>query len=181
MPAIRPILSILLIWTVAHGGLGGAAERPAVVFDFESGDLQGWRIAEGETYVALCTDDGTQVLHARGKNTEVFQPVSWDAGKLVGRRVYLKAVDLFPGVWGYIGLDDVQAEGRLDARATEARIALRKGEGAVQAGLGPPPHGRLANGDRRNAVNGMAGPHPIATCRSENLARFRVSLTNVLP
>ncbi len=42
------------------------------------------------TYVALCTDDGTEVLHARGKNTEVFQRVNWDASELVGRRVFLK-------------------------------------------------------------------------------------------
>lgn len=191
---MRPILSILLVCTVTRSPLGAAAERPAVVFDFESGELQGWRIVEGEfykpivdrefyvnhpkqkynkqgkyylatvehssgrtsgkptgvvespvfvltgarisllvgggshdnTYVALCTDDGTEVLHARGKNTEVFQPVTWDASELVGRRVFLKAVDLHPGGWGYIALDDVQAEGRLDPQATEARIALRE-------------------------------------------------------
>lgn len=194
MRATRPILSILLVCTVTHGLLGVAAERPVVVFDFESGDFQGWRIVEGEfykpivdrefyvnhpkqkynkqgkyylatvespggrttgeptgviespvflltgtrisllvgggshdnTYVALCTDDGTEVLHARGKNTEVFQPVTWDASELVGRRVFLKAVDLHPGGWGYIALDDVQAEGRLDPQATEARVALRE-------------------------------------------------------
>ena len=52
--------------------------------------------------------------------------MTWDASQLVGKRVFLKAVDLHPGGWGYIALDNVQAEGRLDPQATEARIALRE-------------------------------------------------------
>ena len=50
MRSMRPILSILLVCTATHGPLGAAAEPPAVLFDFESEDLQGWRIVEGEFY-----------------------------------------------------------------------------------------------------------------------------------
>ena len=38
---MRQVHSILLVCAVTYGSLGGAAERSAVVFDFESGDLQG--------------------------------------------------------------------------------------------------------------------------------------------
>jgi hypothetical protein len=176
------------------GGPIGAAEPSRVVFNFDSGGLEGWRVVEGEfyklvgdreffvnhptvkynkqgryylatfehengrttgqktgviespvfvltggqisllvgggshdnTYVALSTEDGKEVFHARGKNTETFQRVDWDARQLLGKRVFLKAVDLHPGGWGYIALDDFSAEGRLDPEATRARDALRE-------------------------------------------------------
>jgi hypothetical protein len=174
------------------GGLAFAEEARKVVFDFESGDLQGWQIVQGSffkpvgdrefyvnhpqlkynkqgkhylatvehpngtttnrptgviespvfvlaygkisllvgggshdnTYIALCTEDGKEVFHARGKNTEVFQPVTWDAGALIGERIFLKAVDLHTGGWGYIALDNFRAQGRLDSEATKSRFAL---------------------------------------------------------
>ena len=190
-----PRPTLLLIATLVGLALAGVAfaeDAGQVVFDFESGDLQGWRIVEGDffelvgdrefyvnqpqlkynkqgkhylatleqpdgtttgattgviespvfvlaggkislivgggshgnTYIALCTEDGKEVLYARGKDTEVFQPVTWDAGALVGKKVFLKAVDLHPGGWGYIALDNFRAQGRIDPEATKARIAL---------------------------------------------------------
>ena len=187
----------------AFVGLVFAQEPGQVVFDFESGDLQGWQIVQGSffkpvgdrefyvnrpqlrynkqgkhylatvehpnghttgettgviespvfmltggnislmvgggshanTYIALCTENGEEVLHARGKNTEVFQPVAWDARPLIGKTVFLKAVDLHPGHWGYIALDGFRAEGRIDKEATEARFIRRERQRLEEADL----------------------------------------------
>lgn len=43
-----------------------AAEPPAVVFDFESGDFQGWRIVEGEFYKPI-VDREFYVNHPKQK------------------------------------------------------------------------------------------------------------------
>jgi len=45
---MRLILAAFLACIVTCGEFGVAAERPAIVLDFESGDFQGWRIVEGD-------------------------------------------------------------------------------------------------------------------------------------
>ncbi|HYW79832.1 MAG TPA: hypothetical protein VE890_09665, partial [Thermoguttaceae bacterium] len=134
-----------------------AEESCRIVFDFETGDMQGWRVVDGqfakllndremfrnrrdtkfnkqgkffldtvevgtdtqtgivespvfvltgkeatlqigggkhkETYVALCTLDGKEVLKAHGVNDEVFQPARWDVTPYIGKRVFLRIVD----------------------------------------------------------------------------------------
>jgi len=176
----------------AEGGEG--RERPAVRFDFETGDLQGWRVVEGkskfvvcnrktfhnrsgekynkqgeyflttleladgrsndrmtgviespvfvldgpemtllvgggrhpETYVALCTQDGKEAAHARGRATETMDRVTWRRPELVGKRVFLRVVDGHTGGWGHITFDDFRAPGRIDAEATKKHFAARK-------------------------------------------------------
>lgn len=171
---------------LAHGALAGHT-LGQVRFDFETGDLQGWRLMEGrfgalisdramcrntpdrpypkqgrwhmstteladggyndamtgvvespvflltgprvslmvgggshlDTYVALCTEDGREVRHARGANAETMGRVEWNVPDLVGKRVFLSVVDRNKGSWGHVTLDDVRADGALDNGATE--------------------------------------------------------------
>ena len=183
---IAVVLGLLALWS------GVCAEQ--LRFDFETGDLQGWRVIEGgfdklvcdravfhntgqpynkqgkyflstleqsdnrpsdrfvgvvespvfllqapemrfivgggahrNTYAALCTaEDGQEQLQARGKNTETMQTVRWTAPELVGKRVFLRIVDGNTGGWGHTTFDDFQAEGTIDATATELNFAEKK-------------------------------------------------------
>ena len=180
--AFGPWLSLAVIASTAQA---------EVVFDFESGDLQGWQIVEGQfaqvvsdratfhnrpeqpynkqgryflstlempdgapndgqvgtilspvfrldgpqmtllvgggahadTVVALCTEDGNEVLLARGRNDEPMQRITWDAGALVGQKVFVKVLDHNTGPWGHATLDDFRARGEIDADATAALMA----------------------------------------------------------
>jgi hypothetical protein len=75
--------------------------------------------SEKEAYVALCTEDGTEMLKARGEEHEAMQRVTWDVKELVGKRVFLTIVDRVATPWGHVTLDDVTATGQLDPEATE--------------------------------------------------------------
>jgi len=79
-----------------------------------------------DTYVALCTLDGQEVLQARGANTEVMQRIQWNVPPLVGQRVFLRVVDGNTGGWGHITLDDFTAQGKIDPEATEWNFARAK-------------------------------------------------------
>jgi non-lysosomal glucosylceramidase len=70
------------------------------------------------TYVALCTVDGEEVLKASGDNTEIMRRVVWNNPQLVGRAVFLKIVDQNRGSWGHVTFDDFQATGKIDFEAT---------------------------------------------------------------
>jgi hypothetical protein len=187
------------------GSSRGGAEPPAdqVRFDFETGDLQGWRVVEGafakllndrdlfrnrptvpfnkqgkyfldtveaghdpqtgivespvfvlsgpivsfqigggrhpDTYLALCTEDGKEVLKAQGVNDEILQRVEWSAPQLVGHKVFLRIVDRNQGGWGHVTFDDFTAQGKLDPKATEesfARAEARLARRELQARVG---------------------------------------------
>ncbi|MEE8451144.1 MAG: hypothetical protein V3R99_04485, partial [Thermoguttaceae bacterium] len=173
--------------TIALAAAARAEDACQVVFDFETGDLQGWRVVEGrfakllndremfrnrsgekfnkqgkffldtvesgedrqtgivespvflltgpgatfqigggkhkETYVALCTLDGKEVLKAHGVNDEVFQLAQWDVTPYIGKQVFLRIVDQHEKGWGHVLLDDFRAEGQIDLDATEKRFA----------------------------------------------------------
>ena len=186
--------SIAKVWLWSSAlcvGSVAAAEPDRVRFDFESGDMQGWRIVEGrfddivsdrrfyhnhpaveynkqgkfylstveqkdgpsndrmtgvvvspvfvpagaemsllicggdypDAYVALCTLDGKEVRHARGRRTEVMHRVTWQVPELVGRPVFLRIVDRQTGGWGHVNIDDFSAVGRIDQQATAANFA----------------------------------------------------------
>jgi len=204
-------LTCALAAVLASAAAAGAARaQDAIRFDFETGDLQGWRVAEGRfaqivcdkamyrnrpklpynkqgrfflttlelpngkgnarlvgvvespvfvlhapkvsllvgggshhnTYAALCTLDGKEVLKAHGRNTEVFRRVEWDAAALVGKRVFVRVVDGHASSWGYLAVDDVVARGRIDPDATKRHAASRR---PILAGLrADPPVGRPA-------------------------------------
>lgn len=170
----------LLVWSVSSAA---AAE---IVFDFETGDLQGWRVVEGDfaqivsdramfhndpqvpynkrgrcflstlempdgrpndtqtgtiispvftlaapkvsflvgggshadTCVALCAEDGEELLRAAGQNAEQMQRITWEAADAVGRKVFVKIVDHNVGSWGHVTFDDFRAQGEIDAAAT---------------------------------------------------------------
>ena len=76
-----------------------------------------------DTFVALCTLDGEEVLTAHGINDQVMQRVKWDAPNLVGQRVYLRIVDGNTGGWGHVTFDDFTAQGTIDPAATAANFA----------------------------------------------------------
>ena len=183
-------LPLCLLLTAALGlvvSSVSAEESGRVVFDFETGNLQGWKVVEGkfakllndremfrnrkgqkfnkqgkyfldtvepgddrqtgivespvfvltgpeasfligggrhnDTYLALCTLDGREVLKAQGVNDEVFQQATWDLKAYVGKPVFLRIVDQHQKGWGHVLLDDFRAQGRIDRQATEARFA----------------------------------------------------------
>ena len=104
----------------------GIVESPVFVL---SGPEMSMLIGGGkhaDTYLALCTTDGAEVLTMRGVNDEVFQPRKWDAPKLVGMPVFLRIVDGNRGGWGHVLLDDFRACGWIDMAATAKRNAERK-------------------------------------------------------
>ena len=186
-------LAVLLLIGLFGNGMP-AADEPGVHFHFETGDLQGWQVTEGEfskllgdrefefhhdgvpytnegsyylttlersdsdrpddsqtgvvespvfvltgpeaslrvgggshatTYVALCTEDGEEVLHARGRNSQTMHRIEWDTRPWIGQRMFLRLVDQHTGSWGHITLDDFRAEGRIDPEATQRRAAQR--------------------------------------------------------
>ncbi|MCD6352419.1 MAG: glucosylceramidase [Armatimonadetes bacterium] len=179
--------AFVVVGTVVLLGLpivSGHADQ--LVFDFESGDLQGWQVLEGRfgqlvsaratfhnqpgvpynkqgkyflstleapdgkpndhytgvvvspvfelaapelsllvgggrhssTYVALCDIEGQEIVRAQGINAEVMQRRVWRVPDLVGEKVFIKVVDRSQGSWGHVTLDDVRAQGRIDAQAT---------------------------------------------------------------
>jgi arylsulfatase len=66
-----------------------------------------------ETYVALCSADGTELMRAGGTNSPVLQRVNWDVGQYSGQEVYLRIVDRKKRVWAHITFDDFSTEGEL--------------------------------------------------------------------
>ena len=77
--------------------------------------------AHATTYVALCTEDGKEVLRAAGRNSEIMQRVTWDTRKYVGKRMFLRVVDRHTGGWGHVTFDDFSTDGRIDPNATARR------------------------------------------------------------
>ncbi|MEI7957218.1 MAG: hypothetical protein WCJ66_18800, partial [Verrucomicrobiota bacterium] len=182
------------------GSLSLATAEP-LHFDFETGDLQGWKVVEGsfarvvtnraeyhnkgayasrqgkfhlstvegpndssadtqrgviespvflldapeisfligggshpDTYVALCTLDGKELIQARGKNSEVMERVQWNLPQCITKPVFLRVFDGNIGGWGHVTLDDVTASGRIDPEASAAHFAKRKRVLAPQPG-----------------------------------------------
>ncbi|HEY3325283.1 MAG TPA: hypothetical protein VGP72_32825 [Planctomycetota bacterium] len=179
---------VALVLSFCAAVVVGAADG-VVRFDFESGDLQGWTIVEGQfgkivtdravfhhdgkpynkqgkfflstlespanesndqytgviespvftlsapemsflvgggnhadTYVALCTMDGAEVLKGQGTNSQPMQRVQWKEPKLVGKKVFLRIVDRNTGGWGHITFDDFQASGTIDPKGVRPRV-----------------------------------------------------------
>ncbi|UCH34079.1 MAG: glucosylceramidase [Armatimonadota bacterium] len=74
--------------------------------------------AHPDTYVALCTEDGTEVLKASGRSAELMRRVVWDAHEFVGVKMFVSIVDRRTGGWGHVTFDDFTATGRIDLEAT---------------------------------------------------------------
>ncbi|MGL6195118.1 MAG: hypothetical protein ACRC2T_09895 [Thermoguttaceae bacterium] len=109
-------------------------EKPQVSFLIGGGD---WP----KTYLAICslkensdvnkngvTDElengitleiENETVLARGVKTEILRRVEIDLPDYVGKKCFLRVVDLESGSWGYIAFDDFHAEGRIDNDATK--------------------------------------------------------------
>lgn len=99
-------------------GMTGVIESPVFILKSRQVSfLQGGGGHEN-TYVALCTEDGREVLRSKGNFDERFVPITWATDKLVGKRVYIKIVDMNAGPWGHVIFDDFNAEGVIDHEAT---------------------------------------------------------------
>jgi len=125
----------------------GVAESP--VFILADGAMS-FLIGGGkwdDTYVALCTLEGKEVVQAHGRNTEIMHRVEWDVPELGGQKVFIRIVDRNSGGWGYIAFDDFSAQGRLDGQANLQRKAMRQ---------------RLALARVRNEVRELLGPVQMA-------------------
>jgi hypothetical protein len=117
---------------LSNGGrtdaMTGVLESPVFTL---SGGIVSFLVGGGahpDTYVSLCTEDGKEVLAARGKNSEVMQRITWNIEELVGRKVFLKIVDRNRGAWGHVTFDDFRADGEMDWEATVARRAAKEEE-----------------------------------------------------
>ena len=78
--------------------------------------------SHGDTYVALCSLDGRELLKAHGTNAQPMQRIQWNAAQSVGRKVFLRMVDRNTGDWGHITFDDCSCRGTIDAEATRERF-----------------------------------------------------------
>ena len=77
----------------------------------------------GDTYVGLCTLDGTVVRKGQGVRDQKMQRVRWEVQEVVGKPVFLRIVDRNKGGWGHTTFDDFSVRGRLDPAATLLRQA----------------------------------------------------------
>jgi uncharacterized protein (DUF608 family) len=75
---------------------------------------------EQNAYVALCSEDGTEVFLARGNEHEEMQRITWDAAAYVGKKVFMTIVDKETVGWAHVTFDDFTATGRIDPQATAA-------------------------------------------------------------
>lgn len=103
----------------------GVAESPVFVLTGPKASLLVGGGSHPATYMALCTEDGSEVLYARGRNAQTMHRVEWDVTPWIGQRVFLRLADRQTGGWGHLTFDDFRAEGRIDAQATRARTAVR--------------------------------------------------------
>ncbi len=85
------------------------------LFISEGGGMT-FRIGGGkgsQTYVALCTEAGREVLKARGVNDQAMQSVSWDLTPYAGQKMFLKVVDKSTTAWGHITADNFEFDAKV--------------------------------------------------------------------
>ena len=77
------------------------------------------------TYVALCTEDGTEVQTARGVNNQVMQKAGWDLAPYAGKKMFLKIVDESTEGWGHVTADDFQFDAEVLAEYPEVKASAK--------------------------------------------------------
>ena len=65
------------------------------------------------TYAALCTENGKEVLFARGINDQLMQKAEWDLTPYAGKKMFIKVVDRSTSGWGHITVDNFQFDGEI--------------------------------------------------------------------
>lgn len=68
---------------------------------------------KANTYVALCTADGTEVETARGVGWHQMQHARWDLTPYQGKTMFLKIVDQATGGWGHITVDHFEFDAKV--------------------------------------------------------------------
>ncbi len=101
-------------------------ESPVFLLAGQSASLLVGGGSHANTYVALCMEDGKEVLRASGSSSQTMQRTTWDTTPWVGKRMFLRLVDQHRGGWGHVTFDDFRVEGRLDPQATQARVVARR-------------------------------------------------------
>jgi hypothetical protein len=91
-------------------------EGPEIRFILCGGNLP-------QAYLALCTEDGTELCQARGESTEQMREVTWNLPQHVGKRLFFRMVDHESGGWGHVNLDYIRFTGQLDPEATRKHAA----------------------------------------------------------
>ena len=106
-------------------GQTGIVESPVFILNGPKATMRVGGGSHENTYVALCTEGGEEVLHARGRDSQTMHPVTWDVSPWIGQRVFLRLVDQHTGSWGHITFDDFEVKGQIDLEATQVRQAVR--------------------------------------------------------
>ncbi|MFG0333828.1 MAG: sulfatase [Maioricimonas sp. JB049] len=91
----------------------GVIESPLFVL---KGDTIRFLVGGGsgpQTYVALCDEEGTELMKVHGRNGPALQRVDWDVSAHQGKRLRLRIVDRSTGGWGHVTFDDFSCEGEL--------------------------------------------------------------------
>jgi hypothetical protein len=100
----------------ADDAMTGVVESPRFVI---RGKAASFLIGGGDspqTYVALCTADGKEVLRAGGTNSPVLRRVRWDVSPWIGQEVFLRVVDRKTRFWGHVTFDDFSVDGQLESQ-----------------------------------------------------------------
>ena len=66
-----------------------------------------------KVYVALCTQDGKEVLYARGIDNQTMQQAEWNLSPYAGKKMFIKVVDQSTTGWGHITADDFEFDGEV--------------------------------------------------------------------
>ncbi|MDF7825968.1 sulfatase-like hydrolase/transferase [Pontiellaceae bacterium B12227] len=85
------------------------------LFIAEGGSMT-FRVGGGkgpQTYVALCTEAGKEVLKAHGVNNQEMQHMSWDLAPYSGQKMFIKVVDNATAGWGHITADHFEFDAQI--------------------------------------------------------------------
>lgn len=106
----------------------GVIESPVFVITGAQATMRVGGGSRDETYVALFSVDGEELVRATGQDSQTMHRITWDLASWIGRKVFLRVVDRHQGGWGHITFDDFSVQGRIDPAATRARMETRKAE-----------------------------------------------------
>ena len=65
-----------------------------------------------DTYIAVCTATGDELLKAHGRNGPALHRVVWDVRPHIGKVLKLRIVDRSTAGWGHVTIDDVSCQGK---------------------------------------------------------------------
>jgi hypothetical protein len=97
----------------AEDAMTGVVESPRFVLSAGAISFLVGGGESAETYVALCSADGEELMRAGGTNSPLMRRVRWDAGAYVGRELFLRIVDRKKRGWAHVTFDDFSAQGAL--------------------------------------------------------------------